>query len=72
MIPLSSSNCSTTVVVVVGGGTLSSADTEPEPTNENRITEVQAIEMMRRLDISRTVTILCLTLVKSTSHRSVA
>jgi hypothetical protein len=33
---------------------------------------VQAIEMMRRLDISRTVTILCLTLVKSTSHRSVA
>ena len=57
MIPLSSSNCSTTVVVVVDGGTLSSADTDPEPTIASRITDVQGVEMMRRLDISRTVTI---------------
>ncbi len=56
MIPLSPSNCSTTVVVL-GGGTLSSADTEPEPTIASRTTAVQAMEMMHRLDISMTVTI---------------
>ena len=57
MILLSSSNCSTTVAVVVGSGTLSSADTEPEPTMASRTTAVQATEMMRLLDISRTVII---------------